>query len=196
MVSVMEQLLPSYYASDIEQTVYIATTELDYEAYKRFGDIYCIAEHSDFHCSIEKCRYHIILCSEHIEETLSCMYDLNFYYQSIDDMYTLYKLRFYKYKIASKGEWFEQLERAMEHNIAHPQMEKRPGLAKSRLLRKIYHWHPASDNEHLSKRSAFLQRVQTVRKTKYEYALMKIIDCFLDGYGTVYTDHVNFEIKH
>ena len=44
--------------------------------------------------------------------------------------------------------------------------------------------------------SAFLERVLKVQNSKYEHDLLKIIDCFIDGYGFVNSDHVNFSIKN
>ena len=44
--------------------------------------------------------------------------------------------------------------------------------------------------------SAFLDRIRKVQNSKYEHDLLKIIDCFIDGYGFVNSDHVNFSIKN
>ena len=43
--------------------------------------------------------------------------------------------------------------------------------------------------------SAFLEIVRQVQNSKYEHDLLKIIDCFFDGYGFVNSDHVNFFLK-
>ena len=44
--------------------------------------------------------------------------------------------------------------------------------------------------------SAFLERVRKVQNSKYENDLLNLIDCFIDGYGFVNNDHVNFSIKN
>ena len=42
----------------------------------------------------------------------------------------------------------------------------------------------------------FVEKVESVRrKTKFELELMKIIDCFLDGYGGNESNLVSFKIK-
>ena len=44
--------------------------------------------------------------------------------------------------------------------------------------------------------SAFIERVRIVQNSKNEHDLLKIIDCFIDGYGFVNSDRVNFSIKN
>ena len=43
--------------------------------------------------------------------------------------------------------------------------------------------------------SAFLERVRRVQNSQYEYELLRVIDCFIDGYGFVNSNQVNFLIK-
>ena len=43
--------------------------------------------------------------------------------------------------------------------------------------------------------SAFLKRVPKVENSKYEHDLLQLTDCFIDGYGFVNSDHVNFSIN-
>ena len=43
--------------------------------------------------------------------------------------------------------------------------------------------------------SAFLDKIRKVRNSKYESDLFKIIDCFIDGYGSVKSERVNFSIS-
>ena len=45
-------------------------------------------------------------------------------------------------------------------------------------------------------RSAFLERIRKVQNSKYETDLLKIVDCFIDGYGTVNSEHINFSINN
>ena len=60
--------------------------------------------------------------------------------------------------------------------------------------------HYLSSNQKLASTqthgSAFLDRIRKVQNLKYEHNLLKIIDCFIDGYGFVNSDHVNFLIKN
>ena len=67
-------------------------------------------------------------------------------------------------------------------------------------VRKKFKKHYLSSNQKLASTqtlgSAFLDRIRKVQNSKYEHDLLKIIDCFIDGYGFVNSDHVNFSIKN
>ena len=75
-----------------------------------------------------------------------------------------------------------------------------PSVAKKRLLRKKFKRHYLCSNHKLASTqtigSAFLERVRKVQNSKLEHDLLKIIDCFIDGYGFVNSDHVSFSIKN
>ena len=43
--------------------------------------------------------------------------------------------------------------------------------------------------------SVFAERIEKVKKTKFELELIKIVDCFLDGHGNYDSKLVSFEIK-
>ena len=40
-----------------------------------------------------------------------------------------------------------------------------------------------------------LQRIEKVKKTKFELELIKVVDCFLDGHGNYDSNLVSFKIK-
>ena len=44
--------------------------------------------------------------------------------------------------------------------------------------------------------SAFLERIRKVQNSKYETDLLKIVDCFIDGFGTVNSERINFSINN
>ena len=44
--------------------------------------------------------------------------------------------------------------------------------------------------------SAFLEKIRKVKKSKYELDSLKIVDCFIDCYGFLNSDHVNFSMKN
>ena len=75
-----------------------------------------------------------------------------------------------------------------------------PSVAKKRLLRKKFKCLYLCSNQKLASTqtigSAFLERVRKVKNSKYEHDLLKLIDCFIDGYGFLNRDHVNFSIKN
>ena len=68
------------------------------------------------------------------------------------------------------------------------------------LFAKSSKKHYLSSNQKLASTqtlgSAFLDRIRKVQNSIYEHDLLKIIDCFIDGYGFVNSDHVNFSIKN
>ena len=72
-----------------------------------------------------------------------------------------------------------------------------PSVAKKRLLRKKFKCHYLCSNKKLASTqtigSAFLERVRKVQNSKYDHDLLKITDCFIDGYGFVISDHFNFQ---
>ena len=74
-----------------------------------------------------------------------------------------------------------------------------PSVAKKRLLRKKFERHYLCSNQKLASTqtidSDFLERVRKGQNSKYEYDLLKLFDCFIDGYGFEINDHVNFSIK-
>ena len=43
--------------------------------------------------------------------------------------------------------------------------------------------------------SVFAERIEKVKKTKFELELIKILDCFLDGHGNYDSNLVSFKIK-
>ena len=44
--------------------------------------------------------------------------------------------------------------------------------------------------------SAFLERIRKVQNSMYETDLLKNVDCFIDGYGTVNSERINFSINN
>ena len=77
--------------------------------------------------------------------------------------------------------------------------KKKPSVAKKRLLRKKFKRHYLCPKQKLAYTqtigSAFLESVHKVENSKYEDDLLKIIDCFVVGFGFVNSDLVNFSIN-
>ena len=44
--------------------------------------------------------------------------------------------------------------------------------------------------------SAFLERLRNVQNSKYETDLLKIVDCFIDGFVTLNNEHINFSVNN
>ena len=74
-----------------------------------------------------------------------------------------------------------------------------PSIAKKRLLRKKYKKQLFSSFQKTkamqTSGSVFAERIEKVKKTKFELELIKIVDCFLDGHGNFDSNSVSFKFK-
>ena len=75
-----------------------------------------------------------------------------------------------------------------------------PSIGKKRLLRKKYKKKHLFSSFQKTKTtqtsgSVFAERIEKVKKTKFEFELIKIVDCFLDGHGNFDSNLVSFKIK-
>ena len=74
-----------------------------------------------------------------------------------------------------------------------------PSIAKKRLLRKKYKKHLFSSFQKTkttqTSGSVFGERIEKVKKTKFQLDLIKIIDCFSDGHGSYDSSLVSFKKK-
>ena len=72
-----------------------------------------------------------------------------------------------------------------------------PSIAKMRLLRKKYKKHLLSSFQKTkltqTSGSMFADRIEQVKKTKFQLELIKIVDCFLDGLGKYTSNLVPFK---
>ena len=72
-------------------------------------------------------------------------------------------------------------------------------IAKKRLWRKKFKQHFMSalqeNKSTQTSGSLFAERIEKVKKTKFELELIKTVDCFLDGHGNYDSNLVSFKIK-
>ena len=148
---------------------------------------YCIARHDDKMCFLANWKYHIILIGN-IKELLQKLDAFCFKYQLVDCLYTLFKSRFSGKSVPKTGQLFDNLHRAVQFNHQNRGVERMPSIAKKRLLRKKYKKHLLSSFQRTKSTqtsgSVFADRIERVKKTKFELELIKIVDCFLDGHGS------------
>ena len=121
---------------------------------------------------------------------------------STTNTWTLYTL--FKYHISGKivvesGQLFENLQRAVQFNHRNRGVERMPSIAKKRPLRKNYK-KPLLSSFQKSKStqtsgSVFADRSEQVKKNNFELALIKIVDCLLDGHGNYNSNLVFFKRK-
>ena len=74
-----------------------------------------------------------------------------------------------------------------------------PSIAKKRLLWKKYKKHLFSSFQKTkatqTSGSVFAERIEKVKKTKFEFELKKIVECFPDSHGNFDSNLVSFKIK-
>ena len=72
-----------------------------------------------------------------------------------------------------------------------------PSIAKKGLLRKMFKKHFLSSFQKTKPAqtcgSVFADRIDQVKRTKFELQLKKIVDCFLDGHGNYTSNLVSFK---
>ena len=195
MAAIMLQTIPSFYAEISEKSLFISAKT--YEKFIVCKD-YCIAHHDDKTCFLPACKYHIILLGES-EELLHKLDTFCFTYQHVDCLYTPFKYRFSGKIIAKSGNVFDNVERAISFNQRNRGVDKMPSIAKKRLLRKKFKQHFMSalqkNKSTQTSGSVFAERIEKVKKTRFELELIKIVDCFLDGHGNYDSNLVSFRIK-
>ena len=195
MAAIMLQSIPSFYAKISEESLFFSATT--YEKYIVCKD-YCIAHHNEKTCFLPACKYHIVLLGN-VQELLKKLDSFCFTYQHVDCLYTLFKCRFSGKVIAKSGQVFENVQRAVDFNHKNKGVDRMPSIAKKRLLRKKYKKHLISSFQKTkatqTSSSVFGERIEKVKKTNFEFELIKIVDCFLDGHGNFDSNLVSFEIK-
>ena len=92
---------------------------------------------------------------------------------------------------------FDNVQRAVDFNQRNKGVDRMPSIAKKRLLRKRNKKHLFSSFQKTkttqTSGSVFGERIEKVKKTKFELGLIKIVDCFLDGHGNYDSNLVYFE---
>ena len=122
-----------------------------------------------------------------------------FTYQHVDCLYTLFKHRFSGKVIAKSGQMFDNVQQSVDFNHRNKGVYRMPSIAKKRLLRKKYKKHLFSSFQKTKTTqksdSVFAERIEKVKKTIFEFELIKIVDCSLDGNGNFDSNLVSFKIK-
>ena len=195
MAAIMLQAKPSFYTKLSEKSLLISANT--YEKYIVCKD-YCIAHHDDKTCFLPACKYHILLIGN-VEELLKKFDTFCFTYQHVDCLYTLFNYRFSGKVIAKSGQLFDNVQRAVDFIQRNKGVDRMPSIAKKRLLRKKYKKHLFSSfqktNSTQTSGSVLSERIEKVKKTKFELELIKNVDCFLDGHGISDSNLVSFKIK-
>ena len=157
-----------------------------------------MAHHDKKTCFLPSCKYHILLLGN-VQELLKKLDIICFTYQQVVCLYILFKYRFSGQVIAKSEQVFDNLQRAIDFNHRNKGVDRMPSIAKKRLLRKKYKKHLFSFFQKTkttqTSGSVFAERIEKVKKTKFELDSIKIVDCFLDGHGNCDSNLVSFKIK-
>ena len=183
MAAVILQVFLSFYTNYSKNSPFFSANTCEkYNVSKE----YCIARHDDKMCFLPKCRYHIIIIGN-IKDLLQKLDSFCFNYQHVDYLHTLFKYRFDGKIFIKNGQLFDNLQRAVHLNQQNRRVKRMPSIAKKRLLRKKYKKHLLSSFQKTKSTqtsgSLFADRIEQVKKTKFELELIKIVDCFLDGHA-------------
>ena len=94
---------------------------------------------------------------------------------------------------------FDSVQRAVDFNHRNKGVDRMPSIAKNRLLRKKYKKHLFSSFQKTkttqTSGSVFAERIENAEKINFEFELIKIVDCFIDGHGNFESNLVSFKIK-
>ena len=136
---------------------------------------------------------------DNIKKLLQKLDAFCFNYQHEDCLYTLFKYRFSGNIVVKSGQLFDNVQRAVHFNHQNKELDRMPGIAKTRLLRKKYKKHLLSSFQKTKSTptigSVFADRIEQVKKTKFELKLMKNDDCFLDGHDNYTSNLASFKIR-
>ena len=131
MAAVMLQANPSFSAEYSEKNLITSANTYKKNCLQR---LLCSLS-NDKTCFVSNCKLHIILLGN-VEELLRKFDIFCFTYQHVYCLYTLFRYRFSGEVIAKSGQEFGPLQRAVDFNHRNKGMDRRPSIAKKRLLGK------------------------------------------------------------
>ena len=131
MADVLLQVISSFYTNCSKNSLFIsAHTSEKYILSKGR----CIARHDDKVCFLTNCRY----LKGNLEELLQKLDAFCFNDQHVDCLHTLFKYRVCGKIVVKIGEFIDNLQRAVQFNHQNRGVDRKPSIAKKRLLREKY----------------------------------------------------------
>ena len=117
----------------------------------------------------------------------------------MDRLYTRFKYHFNGKIVTKSGQFFDNLHRAVHFNQQNRGVDRMLSIAKKRLLRIKYKKHLLSSFQKTiptqTSGSVLADRIEQVKKTKFELERIKIEDCFLDGHANYSSSLVSWKTK-
>ena len=157
---------------------------------------FAISRHVDNSvCSLESCRYHVLLYHNNIDSLWSALTPLKFRYQNATDVYAYFKLLIMNNaSIEISGDLFSLLQKAVKYNRCAPNAEHRPSVWKKAISRRAFRTH------NINTRDVAVQtptrhldtRFHTILQGPRAAEFLKTVDCFFDGEGSVVTNNLSF----
>ena len=104
----------------------------------------------------------------------------------MDCLNITFKNRFTGKIVVKEEQRFDNVQRAVQFNFQNRKVDRLPRIAKKSFLRKKGKKHLLSSFQKTKSTqinaSVFADRIEQVKKTKFEKELIKIADCFLNGH--------------
>ena len=114
-------------------------------------------------------------------------------------LYALFNYRFSGKVIANSGHVFDNVQQAVDFKHRNKKVARLPNIAKERLSRKTFKKHLLSSFQKTTtmqtSRPVFAERIEKIKKTKFELELLKIEDYSPDGHGNFDSKLESFIIK-
>ena len=195
MEAVMLQVILSFFTIYSKDSLYVSAKTYEKNIVSKE---YRFGRHDDEMCFLPNCRHHIIPIGN-IKELLWKLDAFCSNYQQVDCLYTLFNYHFSGKNVVKSGQLSDYVQRAVHFNHQNRGVDRIPGIAKKRFLRKRYKEHLLSSVQKTKSTQTsglvFADWIEQVEKTKLELELIKNIDCFLDGRGNYTSISVSFRTK-
>ena len=184
MTAVMIQVIPSFFAEYSGKCLFISAN-----TYKKqiVCKDYYVVFHNDKTCCVSNCKFHIVLLGN-VEDLLKKLDIFRFIYQHVDCLNTVFKYHFSGKVFALSGQMFHNVQRTVDFNHGNKGVDRMPSIAKKRVLRKKFGKLLFSSFQKTkttqTSGSLFAERIEIVKKNKFDLELIKIVDGYIvDGHG-------------
>ena len=136
MAGRMFDFQPDFFTKYDEGCLFIFAESENYSEYL-VTEQFAIARHCGVQCKYERCKYHVMLYSNSLEDTWKILKEKTFKYHIVDATYAYYKFYILNGSmIESTGDIMDSLYKAVMYNRTHPSLDTRPSVLRKRLHRK------------------------------------------------------------
>ena len=160
----------------------------------------CLAHHDAETCFLPISSYRMILLGD-VEEFRRKLNSLCFTHQHVDCLNRFFKYRFNGNFLVESGQVFDNVQIVACLNRKNSGMDRIRSIAweKTKRLRKRYKKRILSSFQKTeltqTSESFIAERIEQAEMTKHEQEWIKLVDSFLNSYGSYSSNIVNFEIN-